>query len=180
MAAGRLSGGKRGTMKKRAIVPFIVPVFRLVIGIIFLYAGIMKIADPLGFAQILYNYRLVPAWAINPLAITLPWVECVAGASLLFGIWTLGGGVVTSTLFAVFAAALGLNLIRGLDISCGCFSTATAANPITWLTVVRDLLFLGMSVSICLIDQGGVSLDCLLHKNLAPRAKERRGPRASS
>ncbi|OGP93567.1 MAG: hypothetical protein A2Z19_00795 [Deltaproteobacteria bacterium RBG_16_54_18] len=153
-------------MKKRGMVWFIAPVFRLVIGIIFLYAGIMKIADPSGFAQALYNYRLLPGWAINPLAITLPWVECVAGASLLFGIWTLGGGVVASTLFAVFVAALGVNLIRGLDISCGCFSTATAASPITWLTVARDLLFLGMAVSVVFFDQGVMALDRLLHKKV--------------
>ena len=128
-------------MKRQGMVTFIVPVFRLVIGIIFLYAGAMKIADPAGFAQALYNYRLLPGWAINPLAITLPWVEGVAGASLLLGIRTLGGGVVASVLFAVFVAALGINLIRGLDISCGCFS---AASPITWFHLAGDLLLLGM------------------------------------
>jgi uncharacterized membrane protein YphA (DoxX/SURF4 family) len=165
---------------KRGMMSFITPVSRFVIGIIFLYAGIMKIADPAGFAQTLYNYRLLPGWAINPLAITLPWVECIAGASLLLGIWTPGGGAVASMLFAVFAAALGINLIRGLDISCGCFSTATAASPITWLTVARDLLFLGMSVSILLFDRGVLSLERLWRKDPVPRLKTRRSPRASS
>ena len=152
-------------MKKRGMVPLIAPVFRLVIGIIFLYAGIMKIADPSGFSQALYNYRLLPGWAINPLAITLPWVECVAGASLLFGIWTLGGGLVASVLFAVFAAALGINLIRGLDISCGCFSTASTSSPITWFHLAGDLIFLGMGLAIVLFDQGMASLEGLFRKN---------------
>jgi uncharacterized membrane protein YphA (DoxX/SURF4 family) len=149
-------------MKKRGMMLFIAPAFRLVIGIIFLYAGIMKIADPSGFAQALYNYRLLPGWAINPLAITLPWVECVAGASLLLGIWTLGGGLVASVLFAVFAAALGINLIRGLDISCGCFSTASTVSPITWFHLAGDLVLLGMGLSIVLLDQGILSLGRLL------------------
>jgi putative oxidoreductase len=167
-------------MNKQGMMRLITLVFRLVIGIIFLYAGIMKIIDPAGFAQALYNYRLLPGWAINPLAITLPWVECVAGASLLLGIWTLGGGAVASMLFAIFAAALGINLIRGLDISCGCFSAETAASPITWLTVVRDLLLLGMSVAIVLFDQGGMSLERLWHKNPASGVKARKGRRPSS
>jgi uncharacterized membrane protein YphA (DoxX/SURF4 family) len=165
---------------KRGMMSFVTPASRFVIGIIFLYAGITKIADPSGFAQVLYNYRLLPGWAINPLAITLPWVECIAGASLLLGMWILGGGTVASMLFAVFAAALGINLIRGLDISCGCFSTAAAASPITGLTVLRDLLFLGMSASIVLFDQGIMSLDRLLRKKPAPRAKARKSLRPSS
>ena len=145
-------------------LPFIPLFLRLVVGIIFLYAGVVKIADPLGFAQALYNYRLLPAWTINPLAIILPWLELVVGGSLVLGIWTLGAGVVASLLFAVFAGALGVNLIRGLDISCGCFSTATTASPITWLHLAGDLVLLGMGVAICLFDQGMLSLDRLFRK----------------
>jgi uncharacterized membrane protein YphA (DoxX/SURF4 family) len=152
---------QQGMATSRWTLPFIPLFLRLVVGIIFLYAGFAKIVDPPGFAQALYNYRLLPAWTINPLAIILPWLELVVGGSLVFGIWTLGGGVMASLLLTVFAGALGVNLIRGLDISCGCFGTATAS-PITWLHLAGDLVLLGMALSILLLDQGMSSLDRLL------------------
>jgi putative oxidoreductase len=153
-------------MKRRGMsmwtLPFIPLFLRLVVGIIFLYAGFIKIVDPPGFAQALYNYRLLPGWTINPIAIILPWLELVVGGSLVLGIWTLGGGVVASSLLGIFACAIAINLIRGLDISCGCFGTAATASPITWFHLAADLVLLGMGVSVVLFDQGMLSLDRLL------------------
>jgi hypothetical protein len=143
------------------------------LGVIFLYAGFIKIVDPLGFAQALYNYHILPGWMINPVAIILPWVELVTAGSLLFGIWQLGGGVVATALLGVFALALGINLARGVSISCGCFSTASTAAPITWFHLARDLILLGMGLFIVLFDQGVASLESLFRKNPAPRAQAR-------
>jgi putative oxidoreductase len=140
--------------------------FRLFLGVLFLYAGFIKIADPLGFAQALYNYHILPGWMINPLAIFLPWVEVMAGASLLAGIMIPGGALVVSGMLAIFAVAIGISLIRGLDIACGCFSTSAGAEPITWLYVVRDILLLGMGVHILLFDQGYASLARLIQTQL--------------
>jgi putative oxidoreductase len=146
--------------------PYLSLLFRLFLGAIFVYAGFVKIVDPLGFAHALYNYHILPAWLINPLAICLPWVEVMAGVSLLAGIMIPGGALVVSGLLAVFAVAIGVSLIRGLDIACGCFSTSAAVEPITWLVVVRDLLLLGMGVQILLFDQGHASLVRLIQTRL--------------
>ena len=118
----------------------------------------MKVSDPAGFAEALYNYHLLPGWMINPVAIILPWVEVVIGVSLLVGICTQGGALLGSGLLGIFACALAINLARGLDIACGCFSTSTSAEPITWLYLVRDLALMGMGVHILLLDQGIASL----------------------
>jgi uncharacterized membrane protein YphA (DoxX/SURF4 family) len=151
--------------------PLISLLFRLFLGIIFLYAGFIKIVDPLGFAQALYNYRILPGWMINPVAIILPWVELVTGGSLFLGIWTLGGGLVALSLLGVFALALGINLARGVDISCGCFSTSSTASPNTWFHLVRDLILFGMGLAIVLFDQRIASLERLFRtKSRSPRA----------
>lgn len=144
--------------------PFISLLFRLFLGALFLYAGVVKIADPVGFAAILYNYQILPEWMIDPTATILPWVEILVGGSLLLGIWARAGGLVASLLLGVFACALGINLYRGVDISCGCFSTSSTADPITWFYLVRDCILLGMGVYIALFDQGKVSLDRLIRK----------------
>lgn len=41
--------------------PYLSLLFRWCLGVIFVYAGLVKIADPLGFALALYNYHILPA-----------------------------------------------------------------------------------------------------------------------
>lgn len=146
--------------------PFISFLFRWFLGALFLYAGVVKVADPHGFALTLYNYHLLPGWLINSLAIILPWVELMVGASLLAGIWTQGGALLVSALLAIFALALGISLIRGLDIACGCFSTSGAGAPITYLHLISDLILLGMGAYIFFFDHGHASLARLFQTRL--------------
>jgi uncharacterized membrane protein YphA (DoxX/SURF4 family) len=94
---------------------------RIVLGVMFVYAGITKIMDPAGFAQAIANYRILPGGLVNPAAVVLPWVEVLAGLSLVLGLLLEGGALVIAGLLLVFTLALGFNLMRGLDISCGCF-----------------------------------------------------------
>lgn len=149
-------------MKHRAIAfcssPLVSLIFRWCLGIIFLYAGYVKANDPQGFAQAIYNYRLLPEWMINPMAIFLPWVELLVGISLLLGIWIDGASLVASGLLAIFAGALGISLARGLDIACGCFSTQSSSDSITWLHLFRDVALMGMGIHVVLLDQGLASV----------------------
>jgi hypothetical protein len=129
-------------------------IFRIILGFTFLYAGVIKILDPPGFAVILNNHKLLPSWAINPIAILLPWLETVAGACLLLGYWTIGGTLLVCVLLFVFTVAMSVNLIRGLDISCGCFNLSSRTDAITWLHILRDLGFLCMGIYAFLFDRG--------------------------
>ena len=60
--------------------------FRVIVGFVFIYAGIIKISDPAGFSDAINNYDLLPLSFVNFFAITLPWIEVVAGLFLLFGV----------------------------------------------------------------------------------------------
>ena len=51
----------------------------------------------------------------------------------------------TFGLLAVFTAAISINLLRGIDISCGCFTLDPDAGPIGWWEVVRDIGFLALA-----------------------------------
>jgi hypothetical protein len=77
-----------------------------------------------------------------------------------------GGALVVSGMLAIFAVVIGISLIRGLGIACGCFSTSASAEPISWLYVVRDLLLLGMGIHILLFDQGMASLDRTIRRRM--------------
>jgi uncharacterized membrane protein YphA (DoxX/SURF4 family) len=120
--------------------------FRIILGAMFVYAGVLKISDPAGFAQAIANYHILPVWLAGQAAIILPWVELLAGASLILGLFLEGGSLIIAGLLLVFSCALAFDLWRGLDISCGCFGSST--KTITWLYVLRDALLFGMA---CLV-----------------------------
>jgi hypothetical protein len=52
---------------------------------------------------------------------------------------------------ALFVGMILFNLARGLDISCGCFSTDPDDDPITVLTLARDILFLVLSSGLAVL-----------------------------
>lgn len=143
-------------MKLRKLTPPYFPLLalicRLALGIIFLYAGVEKIIAPREFAVAIYNYQLLPDQTINLLALVLPWLEVILAAGLIAGIYVRGASLLSALLFLVFATALTINLVRGLDISCGCFGTASG--NINWLYLVRDISLLSMSVVILFFDRG--------------------------
>lgn len=109
---------------------------RLVLGAVFIYAGVPKIFHPGDFAQAVFSYQILPDFLVNFTALTLPWVETIIGALLIIGIWLPGAVMLTNMLLVVFLVAILFNYARGLDVSCGCFSGRD--EPIGILTVLRD------------------------------------------
>jgi len=118
---------------------------RFVLGAIFIAAGIPKILDTASFASVVYNYHLLPDILINVFAITLPWVEVIIGGMLILGIWLPGAVVLYNLLMVAFISALIFNMARGIDISCGCFST-DSEDIIDMGTIFRDMLMLCASL----------------------------------
>jgi putative oxidoreductase len=94
---------------------------RVILGVVFLYAGISKAINPATFKTDLAAFRLLPEFALAPMAFYLPYLELLVGASLVIGILYSGGLLLTGGLLAGFFAFLISAWYRGLDISCGCF-----------------------------------------------------------
>lgn len=121
---------------------------RLVMAGVFIYASIDKIIHPDLFAQAVYNYQVLPGYLVNLTALILPWLELTLGTCLLINWWMAGASALAAMLMALFLGMIIYNLARGLDISCGCFSTAPGEDPITVLTLARDILFLVFSLGL--------------------------------
>jgi cobalt-zinc-cadmium efflux system protein len=122
---------------------------RLILGGVFIYASLDKILHPAAFAQAVFNYQILPAQLINLMALILPWLELILGVLLLSGIWLSGAVLGVNLLMIIFLGALVFNTARGLNISCGCFSTETTASALSWWDVLRDVFFFGLSA--CLL-----------------------------
>ena len=117
---------------------------RFGLGATFVYAAVAKIADPPSFAHEVFNYRILPGFAVNALALWLPWIELLAGIAVLAGFWPRGATALLSAFLVVFIVAISVNLARGRAIDCGCFGgkvTTTDAERFFDMKVVvaRDI-----------------------------------------
>jgi uncharacterized membrane protein YphA (DoxX/SURF4 family) len=132
-------------LKKRAcgMHAWLALAFRIYIGGLFIYASIYKINYPAEFAETIASYQLVPYFLVNVLAVILPWMELIAGTLLLAGIRPRAATAVLGGLLVLFTLAIGWVLLHGVPIGCGCFHTIE--DPVSWKTLVRDLVWLAMT-----------------------------------
>ena len=124
---------------------------RWILGLTFIYASYHKILAPADFAKIIYGYELFPHASINLIAILLPFIELVAGLALILGIYPRSAALIINGLLIAFGIILSINLIRGHEFDCGCFSVQKAgffssAKP----TLVRDIIYLILGIQVFL------------------------------
>jgi uncharacterized membrane protein YphA (DoxX/SURF4 family) len=124
-------------------------VVRLLLGATFIFASYHKILAPAEFAKLVYGYNLFPGELINLIAIILPFVELIAGLSLILGFYPRSAAMIIMAMLLLFILILSINIARGYEIDCGCFSVNKlfpAESP--WVTIARDivLFFLGVYV----------------------------------
>ena len=110
---------------------------RMILGGLFVYAGVQKALDPFHFSVDIQNYRLIPIDGASALALYLPWLEIVCGSALIFRRWQRGALLVLTVLMGVFIFALGQAWARGLDVTCGCFGHPEVGRSY-WGWMLRD------------------------------------------
>lgn len=125
------------TMTARYFVVFA----RLLLGAVFILAGVLKQADAWAFADSIYRFDLIPTWLINPLALTLPLVEIVAGVLTLGGRFRRPATCTLGMLCVIFNLALAQALVRHLNIDCGCFGQLGGFGTKPWPALVRNTIF---------------------------------------
>jgi len=89
----------------------------LIVGGIFIYAGALKMFDPVRFASDIDNYKILP-WTIGvALAFYVPWLEIFCGIALVLRFLYRGGLSILTALVLVFTLATVAAKVRGLDIT---------------------------------------------------------------
>jgi uncharacterized membrane protein YphA (DoxX/SURF4 family) len=121
------------------VIPFLA---RLVVGSVFLAAGILKVAHPADLAAAITAYKTgLPPPVVAVLSLALPPFEVLLGIYLIAGLLLPTSSLVATAMLAVFAAIIASAVARGLSAPCGCFGPADNA-PATWMTVLRDVALL--------------------------------------
>ena len=124
---------------------------RWILGLTFIYASFHKILSPEEFARIVYGYDLFPHVLINLITIVIPFLELVAGLALIIGLYPRSAAIIINALLLAFIAALAINLIRGHEFDCGCFSTSQSGYTSSpKVTIVRDVIYFILGVLVIL------------------------------
>ena len=118
----------------------------ILIGALFVYAGVVKVLDPVAFARDIDNYKMLPWSAAVSLGLYLPWLEIFCGLALITRILYRGSVLIVTGLMTLFIAATIVAKARGLDITCGCFGHASQYLNFSWHLVLDFLLLGGLIV----------------------------------
>jgi putative oxidoreductase len=121
----------------------------IIIGAVFIYAGALKVADPVGFAHDIDNYKTLP-WTVSvAVAFYLPWLEIFSGLALITGRIYRGALTILTGLIAAFILVSIAAKARGLDITCGCFGHVSkgwsfASHMLVDFSILAALLLIWM------------------------------------
>lgn len=124
---------------------------RWILGLTFIYASSHKILAPADFAKIVYGYGLFPEILINLIAIIIPFLELVTGFALIIGFYPRSAAITINGLLLAFIVVLTVNLIRGHEFSCGCFSAGQSGySNSPKVTIARDVIYFMLGLQVIL------------------------------
>ena len=125
---------------------------RIAVAAIFLGACIAKIRNPELFALAVHRYRILPGDWVNLVALLLPWLELTTGLAVLAAPARLraAGALIITGMLSVFTIAISLNLLRGIEASCGCFSTRADAAVSDGWNLLRNGALIWLSIAVLL------------------------------
>jgi peroxiredoxin/uncharacterized membrane protein YphA (DoxX/SURF4 family) len=110
-------------------------VARVLLAVVFVVAGLAKLADRAGSRQALRDFGVAAALA-TPLGTLLPLAELAVAVALLPAASAWWGALGALGLLLLFSAGIGANLARGRAPDCHCFGQLHSA-PMGWSTLVR-------------------------------------------
>ena len=124
-------------MRKLIDNPVLILIIRSFIGVLFIFYGVAKIADPSQFANEIGNYGMTPDFITQLMALILPWAELIVGVLLLFKNYQNENGLIATAMLLMFTFAVIFAFASGLDINCGC-SGGNAQQKVGWLKILEN------------------------------------------
>jgi uncharacterized membrane protein YphA (DoxX/SURF4 family) len=131
---------------------------RIFLGGIFVLASIDKITDTQAFTNSILQYKVVGPMPATWIATILPSLELLCGLCLIIGLYPRGCTVLTTGMLVVFTLLVISALVRGLDISCGCFSQDPLVSKIGFQKIAENCGLIVLSVWLLLVRDHGLNL----------------------
>ncbi len=122
---------------------------RVLVGTIWVVAGVLKLPDPHENVRVVRAYDLLPERVVPVVGHGLPVLEILVGLCLLLGLLTRAAAAVSALLLVAFVVGVASAWARGLSIECGCFGggagpAANARAKYPW-EIARDIGLLLLS-----------------------------------
>jgi uncharacterized membrane protein YphA (DoxX/SURF4 family) len=144
---------------------------RVVVGGVWLAAGLLKVSDGAASVRAVRAYDLLPEAVVPTIGHALPALEIVIGLALVAGALTRPAAVVSALLFLAFIFGISSAWSRGLQIDCGCFGgggfDAKATDKYPW-EIARDAGLLLLSLWLVRWPRTRLSLDSYIFRPLIP------------
>jgi uncharacterized membrane protein YphA (DoxX/SURF4 family) len=105
---------------------------RVLVGGLFLAAGVSKVGHFNDLAAAIAGFRILPEPFVGPLAVLLPFFEIGLGLYLMAGLFTRATAIIAAVQMTIYTGAIASAVIRHIPATCGCFGpqdTATADWP---------------------------------------------------
>jgi uncharacterized membrane protein YphA (DoxX/SURF4 family) len=135
---------------------------RLVVGGVWIWAGLIKLPDPESSVTAVRAYQLLPASAAEAVGRALPMVELVVGVCLVLGLLTRISAAVSALLQVAFIIGIASVWARGISINCGCFGDGgvdpDAISKYPW-EIARDVGLLAASLLVVWLRRTPLALD---------------------
>ena len=120
---------------------------RAAVGSVFVYAGFMKLIEPVeNLKAVIEVHPAMPAFAVPVIAVVLPWMEFIFGAFMLLGYAPVLSAWVLGFLSVCFLVMLSISrFVFGVALEdCGCFGESGIQ-----LTVLQVLILDGAMLAMC-------------------------------
>lgn len=115
---------------------------RMLVGGVWIVAGLLKLPDPAASVRAVRAYQLLPEAVVPAVGYALPIIELLIGLTLVAGLLVRVGAILSCVLFVAFIIGISSAWARGLQIDCGCFGgggfDARAGEKYPW-ELARDL-----------------------------------------
>ncbi len=122
------------------------------IGSIFLASAVPKLRHPKGFLLAVLEYRVLPPALARLYALLVPPLELLIALLLFSGTAVRLAAALAALLLLSFLIAVGINVARGRNLDCQCFSKA-AHRPIGWGLLFQDVVLVGAAVVLTVVAQ---------------------------
>lgn len=143
-------------------------VARLVVGGVWLWAGMLKVTEPEASVTAVRAYQLLSPSLAEVVGRVLPMLEIVLGACLVVGLLTRFAGGLSALLQLAFIVGIASVWARGISINCGCFGDGgpdpDAISHYPW-EIARDVGLLALSLFLAWRPRTPLAVDRLLYSS---------------
>jgi uncharacterized membrane protein YphA (DoxX/SURF4 family) len=145
-------------MKSILTNTIIILLVRIFLGGLFIVASLDKLADPAAFAASILNYKIVGPTLAMVIATVLPSLELLCGLSLILGLYSRTSALLITFMLIGFTILIISALLRGLDISCGCFTQDPNVSKIGYIKIFENVGMIMLGGLLLFVQNYGIAI----------------------